>query len=193
MKPDLRLGIDIDGCLADFNEGYRRKFVEVTGRDLFRGEVDPPCWHYHTVYGYNDADNDAVWKSIAESHDFWETLKPYPGAEDFLRWLFWRAGQCEIYFLTTRVGKDVKAQTELWLARNGFPRATVLINRGSKGALAAGLGLTHVLDDRPENLFDLPKGVKRFLKLARYNQWSVMGENFQPIGSLDQFVKEIAS
>lgn len=193
MKPGLRLGIDIDGCLADFNAGYRKLFVEITGRDLFRGETDPPCWHYHSAYGYNDADMVAVWKAIGESQNFWETLKPYEGAEEFLRWLSWRAKDAEIYFITTRNGKDVKAQTEAWLNKHGFPRATVLIARGSKGALAAGLQLTHMLDDRPENLFDMPKGVGRYLKLARYNAWAKTGDNFIPITNLDQFIQAIAA
>jgi len=189
----LRIGLDIDGVLSDFNAGYRDLFVETTQKDLFNGEVDPPCWNYHTGYGYTDKEMVAVWAAIREDHGFWERLAPYPGATKFLTNLFWRRSTMDVYFVTTRVGREVKLQTERWLARHGFPNPTVLIAKGDKGAIAAGLGLTHVLDDRPENLFTMPAGVERCLMLRRYNTWGVAGEGFIPIRTLEEFAERIGA
>ncbi len=183
----LRLGIDIDGCLANFNKGYRDLFIKITGVDGFRGETDPPCWNYHQHYGYSDAEFTEVWKRIAESDTFWADLDPLPGAESFLRWLYWRQSTADVYFITQRLGQNVKHQTERWLTHVGFPHPTVLIAPGSKGDIADGLKLTHVLDDKPENLFVLPANVRRCLKLTRYNQWGATGELIVPLKGLPDF------
>ncbi len=189
----LRLGIDVDGVLADFNGGYRHLFTLLTGVDRFNGETDPPVWNYHTHYGYTDEDASRVWTQIKIDNGFWERLEPLPGATTFLTKLFWRRSTMDIYFITTRVGREVKPQTERWLARHGFPNATVLIATGDKGAIAAGLGLTHFLDDRPENLFSLPPGVDRCLLPRNYNTWAVHGDRFVVVPSLAHFAERIGA
>jgi len=168
----IRLGLDLDGVLADFNASYRQLFIDLTGRDTFDGETDPPCWNYHAVYGYTDAEAKQVWGAIAASDRFWERLDPLPGAVSLLKWAFWKQNQIDVYFITSRIGLGVKKQSEHWLHCHGFPRATVLVQQeqsGTKGDLAKGLGLTHVLDDKIENLLSLPTGVVRCLRVARYN------------------------
>lgn len=189
----MRLGIDIDGCLADFNAGFRNALVRVTGKDQFNGEHDPPVWNYPAHYGYSDEETEKAWQEIDASPSFWETLDPKPGTEGLLRWLFWKQSVWDVYFLTNRPrGINTKLQTERWLRAYGFPRATVLIARGDKGALASGLDLTHVLDDRPENLIVLPPGVQRYLLLTRYNAWAAKADGMKVVVALEHFARELA-
>lgn len=168
------LGIDIDGVLADFNAGYRKKFINYTGLDLFRGEVDPPCWNYEASYGYTPEQTKAVWSLIRDDDYFWRGLSPYAETRTFLRTLD-NLPEGEVYFITSRVGIDVKGQTERWLQDHGFTFniPTVLIARGEKGPLAKSLGITHFIDDRPENCHSVelhsPETQVRLLR-RRYNE-----------------------
>jgi len=188
MNNQQIIGIDIDGVLANFNKAYRAKLIEVTGRDLIPEEVcrsgklgeEPPVWNYAPHYGYTKDEDRATWKAIRESGTFWESLAQLPDADDFLWDLDVRAEtdppseRPEVYFITTRPGTDVKGQTVRWLSESGivnFP--TVLITRGDKGQLAAGLGLTHFLDDKPENCIDVTLARPEcavFLLSCKYNE-----------------------
>jgi hypothetical protein len=173
------LGLDIDGVLADFNRDYRRKLIEVSGRSLIpEGEV-PPCWQYAPAYGYTKEEDSRAWASIKADTTFWANLSEYRGAAKFLWALDVEAtiadyaGKPEIYFITTRPGLDVKVQTEEWLGGHGVDTPTVLISRGDKGLLAKGLGLTHFIDDRPENCYSVKEhspDTAVFLLSWRYNE-----------------------
>lgn len=172
-----RVGIDIDGCLADFNEGYRRILTLVNGEDRFNGELDPPCWSYEAHYGYTKDDVRQAWKHIIASPNFWYSLAPYDRTRVFLLSLYQLTHKGDFYFITTRPNSStVKGQTERWLTEmgyRGFP--TALIARESKGLLAAGLGLTHFLDDKPENCFEVKTAqpdCEVYLLSHRYNLWS---------------------
>lgn len=178
------IGIDIDGVLANFNARYRDMLVQVTGRDLIpvddcssvTADHTPPCWNYAPVYGYTREEDSRTWVAIRDSPDFWMSPDPLPAALPFL-WALQasdRRTAPEYYFITTRPGASVKYQTERWLQNLGFYNPTVLITRGDKGQLAAGLGLTHFIDDRPENCLDVRAArgerCRVFLLDARYNR-----------------------
>jgi hypothetical protein len=90
--------------------------------------------------------------------NFWETLQEIePGSIARLgelaierRW--------EIIFLTKRpgsAGATSQRQTQRWLQAKGFTLPSVFVVRGSRGRIAASLGLDFVIDDRPENCLDV--------------------------------------
>lgn len=172
------IGLDIDGVLADFNEGYRKVLTTVTGKDRFNGEVDPPCWSYEKHYGYTEAEVHRAWEVIMADAGFWERLNPYDYTPALLNRVedIAREQRAEVYFITSRPGVEVKDQTERWLLRHGYgdwEHPTVLIARGAKGPLAYSLGLTHFVDDRIENIesvLDNSPGTLTRLWGRRYNQ-----------------------
>jgi hypothetical protein len=190
----MRVGVDLDGCLVDFNAGYRRMLGETTGRWLIPDGDEPPCWNYATEYGYTKEEDAEVWRRIRNSREFWKALDPLPGAASFVdtlgRWVAeenWSGdARLEVYFITTRDAPRVKQQSERWLMEHGWFGGvpTVLIARGSKGDLARGLKLDSVVDDRPENLFDIRKAVRScqtIKRQARYNLWADEGPESQLI------------
>jgi len=157
-KRVARVGVDVDGVLADFNAGYRRRLCEVTGRDLFPpGYYAPTEWHYpNKSLGYTADEIGATWESIKADRMFWLNLKPLPGAQALITALLNRPWQIDVYFITARPGIKAKRQTERWLANvwnyyDAHVTPTVLIASGSKGNIAEGLRLTHFIDDRPDN------------------------------------------
>jgi hypothetical protein len=46
-------------------------------------------------------------------------------------------------------------QSQRWLEARGFPLPSVFVVHGSRGRIADSLGLDVVVDDRPENCFDV--------------------------------------
>lgn len=159
MSKTYRLGIDIDGVLADFTKDYIRVLEAVSGKTctLQAGE-EPPCWHFETAVGFDKEDVTKAWGEIKEDPVFWVNLSPTMEAIPALQSLkgAYAAGH-DVYFITNRMGIAPHMQTMVWLMSKGFPAPTVLlspeINRVSmKGALAKGLQLTHFIDDKPGNV-----------------------------------------
>lgn len=204
------IGIDLDGVLANFNAAYRARLISVTGRDLIPFEVcrgwtsaeTPPTWNYAPYYGYTPEEDADTWRSIRTDPTFWQNLRGLPGALEMLNGLAARLTGLydpipEVYFITTRPGIDVKGQSESWLMNAGIDIPTVLITRGEKGDLARGLGLTHFLDDKPENCLSvktLSTTTETFLLACRYNEWAQDDAQYtgvRRIGRLDDFTEAL--
>lgn len=154
-----RIGCDVDGVIAQFNESFIELICKETGVDLFPPRpFDIPCWHYPQQYGYNNHDHlNKTWDTITQSETFWYNLNPYPEAKEVIAQLAGRAlwGD-DVYFITTRPScglVSAKAQTEMWLEAMIYDNLfvpTVLVTE-KKGPIAAALDLTHFIDDKPEN------------------------------------------
>lgn len=135
------IGMDIDGVLADFNTAYVDLVERHTGVRL---ELPPKTWDYAKAAGVDDS---AVWAEIAQGA-FWRDLPILPGACDVIARL---NSLPNVYYITTRPGHWAKAQSEYWLINHGADCPTVIVSK-DKGAIAQGLGLTVMVDDKPENL-----------------------------------------
>ena len=99
-----------------------------------------------------------LWAHVESIQNFWMTLEELePGIIERLaavaaerRW--------EIIFLTKRpqtVGYTAQVQSQRWLEAKGFTLPSVYVVQGSRGRIAAALGLDIVVDDRPENCLDV--------------------------------------
>lgn len=162
---NLRLGLDLDGCLVNFNDGYRSLLAKLAGvPNTVPALEDPPCWDYETTYGYTEAHIEQAWRAIRADGEFWALLDPYPGVRGFLDWLWrevahanWTQGSShEVYFITARPGHRAKDQAELWLKHHGFAgKVPTVLMAQDKGRIAADLKLTHVLDDKPDHIEDV--------------------------------------
>ena len=150
------IGVDVDGCLADFNTGFINCCVTVTGRDAFPPRpFDITVWDYPQYYGYTDEEVLKVWQTIEADEEFWTNLQPYADTHDSLTYLKHRQvkhdSRDDIYFVTARVGVEAKAQTEWWLECHGFRNPTVLIS-GAKSMVARALKFDSYIDDNWENV-----------------------------------------
>ena len=105
------------------------------------------------------ADASASQVSQAEAVDnFWESLREIePGMVARLAPLA-AERRWEIIFLTTRQaspGATVQIQSQRWLESKGFALPSVYVAQGSRGAIAAALGLDLVIDGSPEHCVDV--------------------------------------
>ena len=99
-----------------------------------------------------------LWSHVEAIEDFWGSLAEIePGSVARLSATA-SARRWEIIFLTKRpesAGATAQIQTQLWLEAKGFTLPSVYVVQGSRGRIAAALGLDFVVDDRPENCLDV--------------------------------------
>src|SRR5512140_1862199 len=178
----LRIGFDLDGVFADMESELVRQSEILFGEPMTRRlqeraeEADqtaplpaspataagaaPPPDSVPVVVQLNMTSRQQrrLWHHVESIENFWEGLAELePGVIQRLaslaidrRW--------EIIFLTKRpdtVGATAQVQSQRWLESKGFTLPSVFVVQGSRGRIAAALGLDIVVDDRPENCLDV--------------------------------------
>ena len=171
MGMPLRLGVDLDGTLADL--GSRLRQMSTTVDSVDPGVSDGPsddadCGGQAVPFlsgvgalldtPHLQGAASEVWRRVAATENFWETLEEIEqGAVQGLAELG-RARRWEIIFLTSRPeseGQSTQLQSQRWLSEKGFQLPSVFVTNGSRGKIASALDLDVVLDDNPNNCIDI--------------------------------------
>lgn len=153
----MKIGIDLDGVLANFNDGFKRIIIQVTQKDLFGPNHIYTHWDWDIKAGYTLEERQASMDVVDNSTTFWQDLQPHKHNIEALNKALWEGnlGQHEIYFISSRFhGKLIKDQTETWLEKQGIERPTVLLS-DRKGLMAYGLRLDCFIDDHVPNVLDV--------------------------------------
>ena len=166
----LRIAFDLDGVLANMDATVARETAEVLGHAAVTDRsapASPPDTESEDQPGDSTADGARrltrseqrdVWKRMRRIDNFWESLDEIePGIVARL-WTLAQERRWDVVFLTSRPdanGHAVQLQTQRWLQRHGFLMPSACVVRGSRGKIAAALGLDIVIDDRPENCVDV--------------------------------------
>lgn len=173
------LGIDLDGCLANFNQRYGDLLARVAGVDLrptgWAGNPDWPSeWNWDSdSCCYDPRVIRTVWRDlIIDSTNFWQGLEPLPRTRQTLKQLnkLGKKGH-DVYFLTHRAGKKAKLQTEAWLYEHGVDFPSVLLS-GEKAPIIRSLGVDVFIDDKIENVLSVLNETRArvYLVDAGYNR-----------------------
>jgi len=140
----LRVGIDVDGVLADFKTAFHETSRACLGRRV-ETLLDPK-----SAQALGQDDVKRVWEVVARTPNWWMTLKPYEPEQIARLYSLTRAAGWEVFFLTNRpgsAGDSVQFQTQSWIEGHGFYMPAVLTIPGSRGEVANGLRLNLVIDD----------------------------------------------
>ena len=132
----LRIGIDVDGVLADFRSSFRAAAVRVLRRDVASGNDSP-----QGAGPLAPADVRRVWDQIGKTRNWWMGVEPYEPEQIARLYSLTRASGWEVFFLTKRppsAGDSVQFQTQWWIERFGFYLPAVLTVLGSRGDIANG-------------------------------------------------------
>ena len=150
----MRIGIDVDQVLADWNTAFVNVLHDVCPHVNIPVENPdfPKVWAWPEYYGVTANQLYEAWKRVKGSSTFWSALDPLPDAVDAISRLNQLAAAGDdIYFLTNRVGYKCKLQTERWLEVMGMEYPTVLIV-SDKLPIVRTLGIHLFIDDRLETI-----------------------------------------
>ena len=176
----LRIACDLDGTLADMESALEVEAERLFGpgvdlRGSLRGRPegpasaespDPtasspgmrPVLPANNGKRLSDRQQRQLWARVRAIDNFWASLKEIePGAVARLAHAAAQHGW-DILFITTRpacAGDTTQIQSQRWLQAQGFELPSVYVVSGSRGRIAAALGLDAVLDDRPETCLDV--------------------------------------
>lgn len=187
----LRIGIDLDGVLADMDSALDRHADQLFGPapsppDPGRAgdaqaelpslapEAVPDKTPLQVRRRLTDRQHRRLWRRIRGIEGFWELLEETePGVVSRLAAL--ASERCwEIIFLTKRpatAGATAQIQSQRWLTSRGFHLPSVYVVTGSRGLIASALALDVVVDDRPENCLDVATdSAARTIAVLRHTQ-----------------------
>lgn len=148
----LRIGIDVDGVLADFRTAFHR-----AARECLRHEIDDPE-DPKSEQALLQHDIRRVWQHITKQPNWWLDLEAYEPEQIARLYSLARAGTWEVFFLTNRpatAGDTVQFQTQWWIERYGFYLPSVLTVPGLRGDVAGALRLDLLVDDLAVNCIDV--------------------------------------
>jgi uncharacterized HAD superfamily protein len=148
----MKLGLDIDGVVADFIS----PFISIVSEKLGNGGI---CLESITDLNFKEhayLSEETVWKCMEEiSYDpaFWRRLTPLLSPQE------WEAldrlsRQEELVFVTHRYERNTYSIHEVtcdWLKQHGVSRPVVHFTQECKSDLIRQLGVTVFVDDRHEN------------------------------------------
>src|SRR5687767_10184052 len=145
----LRLGMDVDGVLADFRASFRTLATAELGHKG-GGDVEADL---------SKADIERLWKAVARAPNWWADLPAYEGDQIARMYDLSRQGRWEVFFMTSRppsAGDTVQLQTQVWLEQHGFYMPTVLTApAGARGELARALRIDLIVDDHLVNCMEI--------------------------------------
>ncbi len=119
----MRLGIDLDGVVANFTQGWMDFYNREFGTNLT--VKDSKRWHdLVELTHFRDIDEFWEWSSDLDGHSVFWHLEAFPGAVEALRGLM--AAGHDIIVLTTKPDFAVD-DTHDWLERHRVPAAEVHI------------------------------------------------------------------
>jgi hypothetical protein len=149
----LRIGLDIDGVLADFRSAFHAAAVRVLRREVAETSDSP-----QSAGPLASADVRRIWDYIGKTQNWWMEVEPYEPEQIARLYSLARASGWEVFFMTKRppsAGDSVQFQTQWWIERFGFYLPAVLTVLGSRGEIANGLRLDLVLDDQLINCVEV--------------------------------------
>ena len=127
----LRIGIDVDGVLANFRAAFHQTAVGCLRHDV--GNIDD----LKSTEALADEDVARVWAEISRTPNWWMNLQPYEQDQIARLYDLTRAATWEVFFLTKRpasAGDSIQFQTQWWLERQGFYLPAVVTVPGSAKA-----------------------------------------------------------
>ena len=137
----LRLGIDVDGVLADFQTALGSVSQDLHG-------VEPGLV---ASRDRQTIELKRAWRRIIRTPNWWTTLAAYEPEQIARLYELARRHRWEVSFLTKRPGTrgdTVQVQTQWWIERQGFYLPSVATVPSSRGEIAQALRLDLIVDDQ---------------------------------------------
>lgn len=174
----MRLGIDLDGVVADFNAGWINLYNEEFGAEVGLDDVDawdaiPSLTHFHSMGDFWQ------WARNLKGATLFRHLETYPGATEAL----WRLSrEHEIVILTTKPHWAVH-DTYAWISENRLPTREVHILH-HKWMVDCDV----YLDDAPHHVYRIPRERADRVMVRFARPWNHPVPGTESVESWDEFV-----
>lgn len=123
----MKVGLDVDGVLANFYLQFCRKYD----------------YKYEVIHEWQLPNIVKKWNEIAKNEEFWETL-PVMSPPESITFDF-------DYYITS-IPEYLKGSRENWLSKNGFPDKPVIVSH-DKAKTCKKLGVGILIDDKPKSVY----------------------------------------
>jgi 5'(3')-deoxyribonucleotidase len=116
----MRIAIDVDGVVAEFNTDFTRLAKVILGRDFY--EPYGESWHLEDVLGLSDEEADKVWAHV-NAAGYCQTI---PFVDSALESVSWLIENHKVVFVTAplKASPTWASDRYQWLKKH-FPHASV--------------------------------------------------------------------
>lgn len=149
-KKMIKIGIDIDGVIANFMHHFSILSRNMYGEHLpiLESEDEILNWDIHKFYPLTEEQIINVFDEINNMDTFWMQLNLI----DVKNWIRFKDEfnnkEFEVYFITSRInGKNLHYQTVEWLTYNGWKNPQVIFANKKHDAINL-LNIDYFIDDK---------------------------------------------
>lgn len=181
----IRLGIDLDGVMADFEHTFKDYVLQFTGFRDFKDVWDLGMTHEEA--------SRTLEMALTSWPNFWTILNPLFSESD-KETINEIAREGEVYFITSRKslppGNSAHHQSQEWLRKHGLSGSVIVSD--CKGDICRDLMITHFIDDRPlycNQVANDSPGTNSYLLEAPWNRDSELDHFVTVVKSLSEFLQ----
>jgi 5'(3')-deoxyribonucleotidase len=152
----MKIGIDMDDVLCDFQKRFVALLNEMYGRPPL--STAPIDWNWSNCE-VSVEEMKAAWAKAATVRNLWGNLEPLPEFDkETVRLLQDANARHDVFFVTNRFntpGQSPLKQTKAWLVNSAYIAMPNVLIAKDKGPMASVLELDAFIDDRPKNVIDV--------------------------------------
>lgn len=179
----MRLGIDLDGVVADFNSGWIRRYNRQYGVELAEDAVQ--AWDaIPSLTHFDDMGEFWKWAQDHDGHSLFRHLDTYPGAVEAL-WELTRKRQ-QVVIITTKPFWAIH-DTFAWLAQHRIPTREVHIVE-DKWKVSCDV----YLDDGPHVIASLVKNRPEATVCRYVRPWNQPVPGAVDVANFEEFMAVVA-
>lgn len=154
----MKIGLDIDNVIADFDKGIMESFLELDKQKRNQGIINSGGLWIADMFDWSREEVDEFFELHME--DLAKRLEVRAGAREYMTRLM-KDGH-ELYLISNRVYPAYKEPVRVtldWLARNEIPYTELIITKSiDKTEECRSCGVEIMFDDNPENCHYLIAG-----------------------------------